>query len=68
VTTTVQVKVAAGFTDEAAEIRYADTHGLAHQPGGIPRAAVVVDDVTDRVLALLQASPELAGLTIERKR
>jgi len=29
VTTTVQVEVSAGFTDEAAEIRYADADGLA---------------------------------------
>ena len=32
-TTTVQVKVAAEFTDEVAEIRYADAHGPAHEPG-----------------------------------
>ena len=67
-TTTVQVKVAAGFADEAAEIRYADAHGLAHEPGSIPRTAVVVADVTARVVAALAASPELAGLVIERKR
>lgn len=66
-TTTVQVRLAAGFADEAAEIAWADAHGLAHD-GRIPRAAVVVDDVTERVLAVLQASPELAGLVIERKR
>jgi len=68
VTTTVQVRLAAGFADEAAEIAWADAHGLVHDDGRVPRAAVVVDDVTERVLAVLQASPELAGLVIERKR
>jgi hypothetical protein len=36
VTTTVQVKMAAGFTDETAEMRYADAHGLAHRSGQDP--------------------------------
>ena len=67
-TTTVQVRVAAGFADEAAEIEWADQHGLAHEAGRIPRAAVVAGDVTERVLAVLQPAPELAGLVIERKR